>query len=800
MKNIIPVMTITLVLAVLIIPNAFAEDILGWVENQWYTVQDSSVPGWVKNTAGWWATDAISETEFVNAIEFLVKENIIQVNVSQTSGTSQGVPDWIKNNAGWWADGQIDDQTFVNGIEYLIKVGIITLDNECKFEGAEFSHLSTDPLSSTLLNEYSSKFLLCKNIDLTFIDEFAHTVKPDYAVLNSHGFRGPEFSAEKPPNTYRIFLIGGSTMFGEHVDESGTKSAHLQKLFADQNLDFDIEVINAGISSAWSKTEIRMVKEKIINYDPDLLIVFDGWNDVTDELVKNSNWSKDANVENWVSRWTEICEIGKQNNFETIITVQPILGSGNKFFTNQESAEYLSHGYIPSHVRLLENYAYNLKNLESSCTKTADLTNAYDDVFLPVYTDLGHVNSLGGKIIAYEFFNLAVPIIFQDDTETQNRLLSENPSDQFKIKKIQKIESDNDFTGRLIENIKISNDLSDSRFWFADLRNVDFSNVNLVDVDFRFAKMINVSFKGATLVDVLMPRALVQNADFSDATLTNVRFSSSLVTYSNFEGSVLDNVEILGSYLMHNNFKNSEIKNMIFKRAHVINSNFSETEFKNVTLEDTVFTTTDFTGVDFSPIKIKDGVSFADSLFINSNISDYELPETDFANKILQSGCQQLGVEYVLTRDIFYTGLEDTCFFPSSDLSGLDFSKTDLSDVVFSRITTYDDKRSIDDRHFTRDYFGVILENTDLSNSNLSKNNLSSTIFTNADLSYTDLSWTDIRYSDLTNANLTGADLTNANLTGADLTNANLTGADLTNAKLNNAILTCLNHPICLNE
>ncbi|MDC0168999.1 hypothetical protein OAI77_05120 [Candidatus Nitrosopelagicus sp.] len=29
-----------------------------------------SVPNWVKNTAGWWATDVISETEFVNAIEF----------------------------------------------------------------------------------------------------------------------------------------------------------------------------------------------------------------------------------------------------------------------------------------------------------------------------------------------------------------------------------------------------------------------------------------------------------------------------------------------------------------------------------------------------------------------------------------------------------------------------------------------------------------------------------------------------------------------------------------------------------
>ena len=27
-----------------------------------------SVPDWVKNTAGWWSTDAISEGEFVNAI------------------------------------------------------------------------------------------------------------------------------------------------------------------------------------------------------------------------------------------------------------------------------------------------------------------------------------------------------------------------------------------------------------------------------------------------------------------------------------------------------------------------------------------------------------------------------------------------------------------------------------------------------------------------------------------------------------------------------------------------------------
>ena len=47
------------ILTGLIIPNVYAE----------------GVPDWVKNTAGWWATDAISETEFVNAIEFLISDN-----------------------------------------------------------------------------------------------------------------------------------------------------------------------------------------------------------------------------------------------------------------------------------------------------------------------------------------------------------------------------------------------------------------------------------------------------------------------------------------------------------------------------------------------------------------------------------------------------------------------------------------------------------------------------------------------------------------------------------------------------
>ena len=773
---------------IILIPNAFADN----------------VPDWVKNTAGWWATDAISETEFVNAIEYLVKENIIQVDVSQTSETSQGVPSWVKNTAGWWATDTISETEFVNAIAYLIKVGIITLEKECKFEGEEFSHLKFHYQIGSIDEErnatgkFSAIDLLCQNIDLTFIDEFTSAKTSNerkYFSKNSYGFRGPEFSAEKPPNTYRIFLIGGSTMYGVHVGEDATKAVYLQKLFDRQNLDFDVEVINAGMSGLWSKPETNMIKEKIINYEPDLLIVFDGWNDVTGELVKNANWSEEANLENWISRWTEICEIGKQNNFKTIITVQPILGSSNKILSNQEHAELWSHGYIQPHVNLLKNYVGNLKNLESSCTKTADLTNAYADVFFPVYTDLGHVSGLGGEIIAYEFFKLAVPIMFQHDVETQKQLLSDNTSDQLKIRYAQKIEPEKDFSGKLIENVKITGDLKDSRFWFATLRNVDLTNANLVDVDFRYTEMENVNFKGATLQNVLIPRSVLVNVNFSDATLSDVRFSGSLLDKSNFEGAVLDHVETLGSFFLKNNFKNSEIKNTDFKRVKILTADFSTTEFKNVVFESSIFSSADFSDVDFSSIKIKSGVAFSDSLFVGSNFLENELPETDFTQKTFYN-CKTLGWKESITRiddNPIIKNQFDTsghCFIPGSSLSGLDFSKTDISTVMFSMITHFTDEFGVSEELVEqyRKIYGVNLDSTNFSNSNLSGKNLTLLIFTNANLSHTNLSGADLRYSDLTNANLTAADLTNANLLGADLTDIIID---------ENTNLKCINHPIC---
>ncbi|HUU48899.1 MAG TPA: peptidase [Nitrosopumilaceae archaeon] len=86
------------------------------------------VPSWVKNNAGWWAEGTISESDFVQGIQFLIKDGIIVIPPTTVStDVSQGIPDWVKNNAEWWADGTISEGEFVNGIQHLIKTGVISI-------------------------------------------------------------------------------------------------------------------------------------------------------------------------------------------------------------------------------------------------------------------------------------------------------------------------------------------------------------------------------------------------------------------------------------------------------------------------------------------------------------------------------------------------------------------------------------------------------------------------------------------------------------------------------------------------
>jgi len=102
------------------------------------SAQDTQIPDWIRNIAGWWAIGDISENEFLTGIEYLINNNIISLPSiscnekieSQTTSSAEMIPDWIKNNASWWSDNLIDDIDFINGLQYLIEHKIVKIDNK----------------------------------------------------------------------------------------------------------------------------------------------------------------------------------------------------------------------------------------------------------------------------------------------------------------------------------------------------------------------------------------------------------------------------------------------------------------------------------------------------------------------------------------------------------------------------------------------------------------------------------------------------------------------------------------------
>jgi len=122
-SSIVLILSFSLIGSGILVPNSSA--------------QDAQIPNWVKNVAGWWADDQISENEFVTGIEYLINNNIILLDfvpcndeIQSQYGDTKSVPDWIKNNANWWSENLIDDTDFINGLQYLIEYKIIKIDNK----------------------------------------------------------------------------------------------------------------------------------------------------------------------------------------------------------------------------------------------------------------------------------------------------------------------------------------------------------------------------------------------------------------------------------------------------------------------------------------------------------------------------------------------------------------------------------------------------------------------------------------------------------------------------------------------
>jgi len=257
----------------------------------------------------------------------------------------------------------------------------------CEFEENEiFMNMDEEKIRQLCVDLYDVK---------SFDDELIPNQQSNSVTINSLGFRGEEFSPEKPDDVYRIFMLGGSTMFGHGAtSDKTTIPGYVKDFFQSYDDEFKIEIINGGIQGADSYAEIKIIENKLTNYAPDMVIVYDGWND-----LRADNTAKTI-----YDNWNLMCELGQENNFDVIIALQPIAGFGNKILTEQET-EYSTLGTnyagspLINSISEYEKYTTNLNDLDN-CSSSINLRHIFDDETSPIYWDQGHVSDNGNKIVA----------------------------------------------------------------------------------------------------------------------------------------------------------------------------------------------------------------------------------------------------------------------------------------------------------------------------------------------------------------------------------------------------------------
>jgi len=98
-------------------------------------------------------------------------------------------------------------------------------------------------------------------------------------LINKWGFRGPYIEKEKPDFIYRIAVLGGSTTAGKH-ENAQTYPRLLERMLNGQNNGLTYQVLNFG---AWGydSCDLKTIyKNDVVGFDPDMIIIMSGWNDI----------------------------------------------------------------------------------------------------------------------------------------------------------------------------------------------------------------------------------------------------------------------------------------------------------------------------------------------------------------------------------------------------------------------------------------------------------------------------------------------------------------------------------------
>ena len=740
----------------LMIPNAFADN----------------VPEWIKNNAGWWATNQIDDNSFLQGIQYLIKEGIMVISsteISESSG-SQEVPEWIKNNAGWWATDQIDDDSFVLGIQWLISNGIIVVEEKLIHTDADFRvafigdqnyNLHTTAVLNLIKDE--GTHMVLHQGDLDYLDD---------------------------PDAWEILI---SSVLGDDFPYFVSMGAHdylkwneyQQKLYDRLKKNPDVQCIgDLGVKASCTYKGLFFILvspgmkgsghssfiENQLN-DNDHLWRVCSWSLNMFDMQMNAKGKDDTGWEvyNACKNGGAIIATAHEHSYHRTKTLTDIenqivdreWSKPGKLRVSEGSTFVFVSGLgghsIRDQARCLPFFYPYGCNGEWASIYTNDQWATYGALFCTFNID-GQPNK------AYCYFkNIDGKII---DAFTITSFLGTFP-DNTNLVDVDMSGVDltgDDFSNKVITDTNLSN---------AILVDTDMSNVVLIGTTLIGADLTGANLTSATLVGNELTGTILRGADFTNANLFGVDLSGSDLT-----GTILRGADLTGANLTGATLIGSDLTGTILKGSNLTGANLtgfdlsgkdlSGTILRGLDLTDqdltgTILTRADLTGADLTGLDL----SVMDLTY--ANLSGQDLSDHDLTNVILTGA----DLSNSVLPDNGLSGKNfDYAIFNGVDLSGKDLSGSTFQFVSF--------------------------DNTNLENANLSYTTFLEVDFTvikNKSLAGTDLSINSFAHSNLSGVNLSGAimernNFNRANLSDLDFTvisNASIIRAVYQEANLSNA-------------
>lgn len=97
--------------------------------------------------------------------------------------------------------------------------------------------------------------------------------------INEHGMRGCAPDVPKPPGVCRVVVMGGSAVFDHLLSEGESWPERIGASLSEADLG-QVESFNAGVPGFGTRETLAYYHDKIRFFEPDLVLLYQGWNDV----------------------------------------------------------------------------------------------------------------------------------------------------------------------------------------------------------------------------------------------------------------------------------------------------------------------------------------------------------------------------------------------------------------------------------------------------------------------------------------------------------------------------------------